>query len=253
MRMFFREGISKYNRKPDIILSDLTSDRIQKYRSANGKNRIVLSHFQEPLNNVLISFFCLTIRFGKILEKFEYLISFSIPKLIQWSPDSNCFSIPIYNYNGISIYNLSTRKICLIRVNDVFNIKIKLENNKIHFCFDDSYSLNFEKSELYPVKKFKIPEAVIIDFESIAWFDVIDYKSMLQFAKEQAKINFNLEYLEFEEYKGEFPTTTNIEIYKLIRFADYGHKQSIEWLNKLNLISAGKYYDWEMLSKFIKN
>jgi hypothetical protein len=251
--MFYRHGISKYNRKPDIILGDLTSNRIQKYRSANGKNRIVLSHFQEPLNNVVISFFCLTTRFGKILEKFEYLISFSIPKLIQWSPDSNCFSIPLYNFNGIGIYNLSTKKICFIPVAEIFNIEIQLDNHQIHFHFDDSYAVNFEKSDLYPVKTVKIPEAVIIDFESLIWFDVKDYNSMFQLSKTQAKINFHLEYLQFEEYKGEFPITTDIEIYKIVRFAEYGHKQSIEWLNELNLISGGKFYHWEMLSKYIKD
>jgi hypothetical protein len=250
--MFFKKKINKYYRKPDINMNELISKEIENYKSPNGKFSIILSHFQEPLNTIVISYFCLTDRFGKILEKFEYLISYSIPELIHWSPNSFFFTVPMYNIDSILIYSLTNRKICTIPVEEVYKTKIKLETDSILFYFDDDSAINFENSEFYPTKNFIIPDPIRIEFNRLKWFDVKDYTNLIEHTKNQEKIKFSLKYIGFKEFNGINPQSTDIEIYKIKRFAEYGHTPSIEWINNLNKNWGCDYYDWEKISKYIR-
>ncbi|MBP6460276.1 MAG: hypothetical protein KA264_09285 [Crocinitomicaceae bacterium] len=248
--MFFKDKLSKYYRKPDFNLNELISNDIIKYRSPDKKYKIVLSHFREPLNTVVISFFCLTDKFGRIIEKFDFLISLSMSAKIQWSLNSEYFTIPIYNNDSIGIYNVKENKISLIPVLDIYNIETKLDNSSIEFMYSDNYAINFEKSNDYPTKKIRIPKNIKIDLETLNWFCPSEFNKIMQFTKIQEKISFKLEYLEFNEYKGDFPTNTDIEIFKIERFAEYGHKQSIELINSLNQKNEN-YYNWEKISKYV--
>jgi hypothetical protein len=249
--MLFKKSITKYNRKPDVSTNDITSLDIIKYKSPNKKYSIILSHFQEPLNCVYISFFCLTDRWGRIIEKFEYLISYSISKLIQWSPNSNFFTIPLYNLDCIGIYNVMDKKITAIPVSNIYKINLLLEDNAIHFLFNDENTINFEKSDLYPTKKYKIPDPILFEFNVLKWYDVSDYKNMFEEVKRIEKVDTKLEYLGFNEFTGEYPSSTDIEIFKVRRFAEYGHPVSIHWMNELKKNWGNNYYEWEYISKYL--
>lgn len=169
----------------------------------------------------------------------------------SWSPNSNIFSLPVANpQNCIFVFNCSNMQFATILVKNPWIIKAH--------CYDYSSELELKDNQLperakhnkYPTKYYSKPENIIFYHSDLLWYD-IENLSNLKYINQGKEIT-DLAPIDngWNIFKGELPKSTEIIVWELRKFAEYGDPQSIEWINMIDRLKT-KVNPWEKASHYI--
>jgi len=154
----------------------------------------------------------------------------------SWNEDQNKFSLQLVNpQKGLStttnffIYNIETRQFSSIHFTN-WNLLGRCHNDHLEIEYNESIEREHLK---YPTKDLTKPSNIYFNFSDQLWTD-IKYLDQFNNLNKDAMLN------EFEPidngwrpFKGQLPQTTEVLIWELEKFAEYGDSQSIEWFDEI--------------------
>jgi hypothetical protein len=75
-------------------------------------------------------------------------------------------------------------------------------------------------------------------FDSLNWFSIDRLDDFKKIENEVEQLDLKPIDNGWRTFKGTFPQTTDVQVWDLKKFADYGDKQSSEWLNELYKVTT---------------
>ena len=256
---------SKLFRKPLTDQKWNDPGQVTVIPSSDGKYKITFSHFFEVSMMSYHGLFNLLDGNDNILDKFEPLVTFSSEKCC-WNDSSTLFALAIASFDyGYLLMQLPERKVAFIKAPNPFPIDITITGNSLKLSYDE-YSLSLTNSTQtfgggpleIPSKIYLKPRDITIALDNVRFFPRIELTNLGDLTKED--MEYRLDPIDggFREFKGVFPRTTmdiyntrRLEVYQLEAFAEYGDKQSHEWLEAIRIKTKGKYSKWEKVANYI--
>lgn len=156
----------------------------------------------------------------------------------SWSDNSNFFSLAIGNpFDCFLIIGIKMNQFSVIPFLNVWNLKARCYNDKIEIEFSDDQIPERIEHDKYPTKQFTKPDNLIFPFDKLNWFAIDRLMDLKKIENEVEKLDLKPVDNGWRKFKGILPQTTDVQVWNLKVFADYGDKQSIEWLNELNQLT----------------
>lgn len=155
----------------------------------------------------------------------------------SWSEDQNIVSLPVVNFAK----NLPAKESFFIYDNErkVFS-SILFENCWIlnGNCHNDfieiEYAAPIEGENLkYPTKDLKKPGNIRFKFSKLQWTAIEFLNQFDELNRSANEYNFKPVDHGWRPFKGQLPQTTQIIVWELKKFAEYGDNQSIEWFDEI--------------------
>lgn len=213
---------------------------IEQY-SPERRHKLSFYDFEEPRMGLSI---CRFSSFNiNTNESIEFLPLWAIgigQSGFSWSENEDLFSIAVFNPlqdNKITcaffIYNIKKRLFAFIHFLNCYVLEGNCHDNLIEIEYREDQIPERIEHNKYPTKEFSRPSNLKFQFSDLNW---VDFKYLQGFNK----INKNVTVHKFEpidngwrQFKGKFPQNTDITVWELEKFAEYGDVQSKEWLHEI--------------------
>jgi hypothetical protein len=233
--------------------------------SPDGKYKIAFSHFFEIHMGSYHGLFNLLDGSENIIDRFEPLVTYGSQHCC-WTDTSTLFAMGIASFGyGYLLMQLPEKKVAFIKAPNPFPLNIYLTEKAIILSYDD-YSLSLKNSTQtfgggpleIPCKIYLKPTNIEIPLNSVRFFPRSELTRLGELtAKDMV---YRLDPIDggFREFQGAYPQTTmdkyntrQLEVYQLEAFAEYGDKQSQEWLEAIIKKTKGKYSKWEKVANYL--
>lgn len=193
----------------------------------------------EPRMGMTISNFSLTNLLTKEKVKFPGIWTLGYKgHSTSWSDNSNFFSLAIGSpFDCFLIVDTKTKQFSVIAFLNVWNLEAKCHNDKLEIEFSDDPIPERTEHDKYPTKHYTKPDNLRFPFDNLNWFPIDRLKDFKKIENEVEQLELKPIDNGWRTFKGTFPKTTDVQVWDLKVFADYGDKQSIEWLNELNQLT----------------
>jgi len=152
---------------------------------------------------------------------------------------------------GYFIYDIEEKRFATIPVGHIWVLESLLTDTFFEIAYRDDQIPYKNENEDYPTKVFLKPENIRISLDELMWYKLDEINDFEQIYKSKQVIAINLIDKGFRIFKGEFPLSTDIKIWDIEQFAEYGDEQSKIWINELNETTNGNYDRWKKASKYI--
>jgi len=233
--------------------------------SPDGQYKIIFSHFFEVRMTLYHGLFNLLDSRNNILDRFEPLVAYGSQNCC-WNDTSTLVALGIASYGyGYLFMQLPEKKVAFVKVPDPFPLNISLTETALILSYDE-YSLSMKNSTQtfgggpleIPTKYYLKPKDIEIQLGSVRFFPRFELNNLEVLTKND--MEYRLDPIDggFREFKGVFPETTKdvyntrqLEVYQLEAFAEYGDKQSQEWLEAIRAKTKGKFSKWEKVSNYL--
>jgi hypothetical protein len=233
--------------------------------SPDGKYKIAFSHFFEVRMTLYHGLFNLLDSSDNILDGFEPFVTIG-SQYCWWNNTSTLFALGVAAFRyGYLLIHLPESNVAFVKVPDPFPLNISLTENALILSYDES-SLSLKNStETFrggpleiPTKIYLKPKDIEIPLGSVRFFPRFELNNLEALTKNNTEYRLDPMDGGFREFKGVFPETTKdvyntrqLEVYQLEAFAEYGDKQSQEWLEAIRTKTKGKYSKWEKVSNYL--
>jgi hypothetical protein len=239
-------------------------DYVQYVVSPDKKFKIALSHFQEIRMSTYEGLFTLLSDNDKIIEKFEPLTVVS-ERLCCWTDNSRYFAVAVGHYPpGYLIVRVPELDFAFIKMTNPY-LDIKFQEDKLLVGYSDEHVAVTNSTQTLGGGDLEIPSKTMIRLNDLT-FHLSDltfyprqkFSEMTKIIKSDKEYNLQLIDGGYNKFKGTFPQNTKqvyntrqFEIYQLEALAEYGDKQSQEWLELIKLKTGNKYNRWTKVSDYI--
>ena len=124
--------------------------------------------------------------------------------------------------------------------------------------FDDRFTIEYKDDQIperiehdkYPTKLFSKPDNLTFRFCDLRWLSFQDVANFERLGKASIIVDFELIDNGWRKFKGELPATTELIVWELQKFAEYGDEQSKIWYNKIQS-QARNINHWVKASKYL--
>ncbi len=216
-------------------------DPVEQY-SPNKSYRLTFHDFAEPRMGMSICRFSLTNLSDHEYIDFDPLWAIGFGKSgFSWSENQNFLSLPVVDLQKDSlpaesffIYNIQQKQFSSIHFENCWLLNGKCGNQHIEIEYEDNQIPERIEHNKYPTKKFTKPANLKFKFTDLKWADI---NALQQFNELNSNpIIHELKPIDngWRPFNGELPKTTEILIWELEKFAEYGDSQSNEWLKEIN-------------------
>nr|WP_294942237.1 hypothetical protein [uncultured Mucilaginibacter sp.] len=219
--------------------------------SPNGNYEMFFYNFIEPRMGMnMCNFYLYDIENKKRID-FDVLYTLFSGQRTSWSSMSNLVCLPIFtNLNeGFFIYDVCERVFSVIKFSNVWVLNCNIFENELVIEFRKDQVSN-DRTDLYPTKFFSKPQDISIELSDLEWISIEEI-SAVKVKMEAAQVR-ELKLIDngWREFKGALPSSTEISIWRLQQFADYGDIQSQIWLKKIKESTQDVNY-WINASKYL--
>ena len=157
---------------------------------------------------------------------------------VHWSENSKFFSTPIIQTNldngGYFIYDIEEKKFATIPVEHIWVLESLLTNTFFEIAYRDDQIPYKNENEYYPTEIFLKSESIRVKLDELLWHKLDEINAFEQIYKSKQVIAVCLIDKEFRPFKEEFPLSTDIKIWDVEQFAEYGDEQSKIWINEID-------------------
>jgi hypothetical protein len=230
---------------------------VEQY-SPNNKYKITFSDFEEPRMMMSICRFSLADLQTNEAINFNPLWAIGIGQTgFSWSEDQNFISLPVVSPphgNRISesffVYNIRKRQFASIHFENCWILDGHCRNNYIEIEYEDNQMPERIEHNKYPTKKFTKPANLQFKFSELIWTDIIELPRFNELNK-NATIH-EIEPIDdgWRQFKGQLPQNTEVIVWELEKFAEYGDNQSKEWFTEIRQ-KQNEFDYWVNASKYI--
>jgi hypothetical protein len=207
-------------------------DPVEQY-SPNKRYRLTFHNFEEPRMCYSICKFYLTDIHTYETIDFEPLWAIGIgQKGFSWSENEKFLSIPVASYRSENflIYDIENRRFTSLRFTNCWVVNGYCHDDYIEVEYDD----HIEGENLkYPTKDLKKPGNIRFKFSKLQWTAIEFLGQFNELNKETVVHDFKPLDYGWRPFKGQLPQTTEIIVWELKKFAEYGDSQSIEWFDEI--------------------
>lgn len=207
-------------------------DPVEQY-SHNKQYRLTFHNFEEPRMCYNICKFYLTDLQTYRTIDFEPLWAIGVGESgYSWSENEKFLSIPISSFptENFLIYDIENRQFSSFRFTNCWILNGSCHNDYIEIEYDE----HIEGENLkYPTKDLKKPDNIRFDFSELQWTDINFLGQFNELNKNAIVHTFKPIDMGWRPFKGQLPQTTEILIWELEKFAEYGDKQSQQWFAEI--------------------
>jgi hypothetical protein len=208
-------------------------DDIIEQFSPSKRFRLTFHNFEEPTMCYNVCKFYLTDLQAYETVDFKPLWAIGAGKSgYSWSENEKFLSIPIASLptEDFLICNIESRKFTSLRFGNCWVLNGRCHDDYIEIEYDE----RIEGENLkYPTKDLKKPGNIRFMFSKLKW-------TAIEFLEQFNELNKNAVVYDFKpldhgwrQFKGQLPQTTEIIVWELKKFAEYGDSQSIEWFDEI--------------------
>jgi len=208
----------------------------EKYEqdSPNKTYKVEFYDFDEPRMGMTICRFRLTNLTNNNVIEFYPLWAIGIGNDVSWSNDSKLFSLPIANpTDNYFIFDNTNQKFTSIHFPNCWVTKGHLFSDRIEIEFRDDQIPERKEHNKYPTKNYSKPENSVFKLSDLTWYDLNRLVDFNEINKDQTIHDLKPIDNGWRKFKGNLPTNTEVLIWELREFAEYGDKQSIEWFESI--------------------
>jgi len=212
-------------------------DKIEQYSPDNG-HKLTFYDFAEPRMGMSICRFKLSNLKTNELTEFNELWAIGTGlNSFSWSDNRGFLSLPILNpYNGKTvtesffIYNIEEKLFASIHFSNCWILNATCHNEYVEVEYDEQIESDHKK---YPTKDLTKPANLEFSFSELKWTDIEKLSQFKELNKDAYVHQLKPIDNGWRLFKGQFPANTEVLVWELNKFAEYGDKQSIEWLNNI--------------------
>jgi len=169
----------------------------------------------------------------------------------SWSSESDHFLLPVSSeIDFFFIYNLITKQFAAIPFENVWILDGSLVEKRVVIHFDNNEIPDRRERENYPTKKYSSPEDLEFKLSDLEWESFDGLSEVKELVSRKPLIPFNPIDCGWKEFKGLFPQTTQVLVWELNKFAEYGDKQAQVWIEQVKSTSPNFNY-WVEASVYI--
>lgn len=218
--------------------------------SPDKNYEIAFYDFEEPMMGMNIcKFYLMDLRTG---SKTAFpLYTLFCGQQTSWSRESTHFLLPISSdIDFFFIYNLITQQFAALPFKNVWILHGYIIDERVVIEFDSNEIPDRRERESYPTKKYSSPEDLEFKFSVLEWKSFNELSEVHKLVKGKSLIKFDPIDCGWREFKGLFPQTTEVLVWELNKFAEYGDKQAQAWIEQVKNTSPDFNY-WVKASVYI--
>jgi hypothetical protein len=168
-----------------------------------------------------------------------------------WSENSRFFSLAIYApINSVFVFDTQNKEFSILKFSNIFVLDIRLIADKLSVNYVEDQIPDRVERNNYPTKEFIKPNPLSFDFKTLTWFDIKKLRNYQIIGNDTELYCLDAIDKGWRKFKGTLPQTTEIIVWELKRFAEYGDRQSIEWMTEI-LCKEKEPDNWTKSSKYI--
>jgi hypothetical protein len=229
-------------------------DPVEQY-SPDNRYRLTFHNFEEPRMCYDICKFDLTDMHTYSSIEFDPLWALGIgQKGFSWSENQSIVSLPVVNFakdfspmESFFIYNSERNAFSSIRFANCWILSGNCHNDYIEIEYDDHIPGENPK---YPTKDLKKPDKIRFNFSELQWTSVEFLEQFCELNKNTIVHSFKPLDNGWRPFKGQLPQTTEIIVWELKQFAEYGDAQSLKWFSEIQEFTSKIDY-WVKASQYL--
>jgi hypothetical protein len=215
-------------------------EKIEQF-SPDKKFKLTFYDFDEPRMGMSVCRFSLINLQTNELIEFNPLRAIATDyEVIAWSDNKDFFSLSVVNppesttiKESFFIYDLIEKRFSQIYFDNCWVLTGKCHDDFIEIAYKEDQIPERIEHIKYPTKKFTKPTTLQFKFSELSWACVT---ALEQFnGLNQNAIIHKLQPIDngWNDFKGQLPKTTEVLVWELRQFAEYGDVQSIIWLAEI--------------------
>ena len=212
--------------------------------------RLTIHNFEEPRMGYNVCKFYLTdLRTNETID-FEPLWAIGIGQNgLTWSENEKFLMLPVAGHpiESFFIYNIENETFTYLNFNNCWLLNGYCHDDYIEIEYDEKFESDHQK---YPTKVFSKPPNLHFDFTELKWIDLTNINEFEALRRNDIVIDFKPIYLGWRPFKGQLPQSTEVIVWELKKFAEYGDTQSLDWLSEI-ADKAVDIDDWSKASRYL--
>jgi hypothetical protein len=216
-------------------------DEIVEQYSPKKSYKLSFYDFEEPRMGMSICRFSLyKINTNELIE-FRPLWAIGIGQSgFSWSENEELFSIALLNIkdeNKITcsffIYNIKENQFASVYFQNCYILNGHCHNSYIEIVYREDQIPKSIAHNKYPAKDFSKPTNLRFQFSVLNWLSIKFLPEFNEINKNAIVQEFKLTDNGWRRFDGKFPENTEIIVWELERFAEYGDTQSKKWFDEI--------------------